>query len=95
MTVSEIIIAVCLGIGPLLVGNLLGRIASALYGCRNRWIARTDFQLLHRLYIEDDRVLERRQWIMRLCWTAIGAAIGGFASGVYVQHVLDVVSYIQ
>ena len=95
MTPAEIVIAACLLAGPLFVGNLIGRIVSALYEARNDFLGRCESELINRFYIDSDYVIAHRQWIMRLFWTTVGAAVGGFASGVFVQRVLDLLSYLS
>jgi len=85
MTPSEIIIASCLGLAPLLLGTVIGFGLAFLYGVRNDFFgARQNF--LAFFWIEDWQ-LERRQRSMLLFWAILGAFAGGVLAASYVASV--------
>jgi sterol desaturase/sphingolipid hydroxylase (fatty acid hydroxylase superfamily) len=88
MTPLEIIVAVCLGLGPALLGPAVGVALAFAYGVAcDRWdnfVMRWDEHHRFFNYSNADRT-EKRQVLIAAFWAVVGLLLGGFAAGCYVE----------
>lgn len=93
MNALEIIVTVCLGVAPLLVGLFIGALLSVCYEkVRHIRAGRPFVSWFHQDY--DYEEIENRQKAIFGFWSIVGATVGGFASGAFTQYCLDLIRYL-